>query len=223
MKLSKTTLNVLKNFSTINPSVYLRKGSVIATKSIDNVIYAEAKIDDVIDADIGVYDVSEFLSIINLFSADAVEIISNTADLEVQVKDTRSAVNYTVVDPSVIIYPAQYAKFPAASVHFELKEADLERLTKAASALGLPEIQFCSKGDKIVAKALDPKDASANDYVLEIADYDGTNTFMYALKVDNLKMVKGDYHVQTFQNKAIKFEGDKITYIVAVESTSTFA
>ena len=223
MKLSKATLNILKNFASINPSIYLRKGSVIATKSIDNVIYAEAKIDDLIDADVGVYDVSEFLSIIGLFSADDVEIISKTADLEVQIKDKRSAVNYTVVDPSVIIFPAKYATFPAASVHFELSEADLERLIKAANALGLPEIQFSSEKGKIVAKAVDPKDESANDYVMELADYDGSNEFVYAMKVENMKMVKGNYHVQTFMDKAMKFEGENITYIIAVESTSTFA
>ena len=223
MKLSKPTMNILKNFASINPSIYLRKGNVIATKSLDNNIYAEATIDDVIDADIGVYDVAEFLSIVGLFSADDVEIISKTADLQVQIKDKRSAVSYTVVDPSVIVFPAQYAKFPVADIHFELKEADLERLIKAATALGLPMINICNENDKIVARANDPKDPSANDYVLELADYDGTNTFNYALKVEALKMIKSDYHVQTFKNKAIKFEGETVSYIIAVESVSTFS
>lgn len=225
MKLTKPTMNILKNFASINPSIYLRKGNVIATKSIDNNIYAEATIDDVIDADIGVYDVSEFLSIVGLFSADDVEIISNTTDMQVKIKDKRSAVSYTVVDPSVILFPdpAKYAKLPTADIQFELKEADLERLIKAASALGLPMINICNDGDKIVVKANDPKDPSANDYVLELADYDGPNTFNYALKVEALKLIKSDYHVHTFSNKAIKFEGDAVSYIIAVESVSTFS
>lgn len=223
MKLSKNTLSVLKNFSTINPSIYLRKGSIIATKSFDNVIYAESKIEDIIDDEVGIYDVAAFLSIMNLFTIEDVEVTSIPADLEVLIKDKRSSVSYTVGDPSTIVYPSQYAKFPVASVHFELSEDNLERLMKASSTLGLSEIHFASKDDKIIATAVDPKDDTANTYQLEMGDYDGTHEFNYVMKVSNMKMVKGSYHVQTYRNQAMKFENDTYTYIIAAGSTSTFA
>ncbi|TEX94751.1 LCP family protein, partial [Campylobacter sp. US53] len=71
MKLSKTTIDILKNFSQINPSIMLSKGSFIMTKSINSVPYAEAEISDVIDEDIGIYDLNSFLNQVNLVGTDA--------------------------------------------------------------------------------------------------------------------------------------------------------
>ena len=54
MKFSKQTIDILKNFSQINSSIMLTKGSFIMTKSINSVVYAEAEIADVIDEDVGI-------------------------------------------------------------------------------------------------------------------------------------------------------------------------
>lgn len=222
MKLSKHTLNILKNFASINPSIYLRKGNIITTKSVNNVIYAEAKLDDVIDADIGIYDVSEFLSTLGLFNDD-VEIAAQVADLQAEIRDHRSVVNYTLVDPSVIVYPAKAIDFPVADVQFQLRNEDFVQVLKASATLGLPEIIVTNAGGKIIIKAVDSKDSSANDYAIEVADYDGSNDFQFYISVENLRMVKGDYRVLISKLGAIKFEGTNTNYIVALEANSTFA
>lgn len=220
MKLSKSTLAILKNFAGINPSIYLRKGNVISTKSLNNVIYAEAKIDDVIDADVGIYDVSEFLSILGLFNADF-EIVSKTQDLQAKIQDSRSHVNYTLVDPSVIVCPTKSVDFPVADVHFEVKEELFDKLIKAASTLGLPDLVVTNVAGKIVLKAVKVKDPSANDFAIEVADYDGTNTFEFYISVENMKMVKSDYSVMISKLGAAQFTSSDIRYIVALEANTT--
>lgn len=222
MKLSKNTLSILKNFASINPSMYLRQGNILTTKSVNNVIYAEATIDDVIDADIGIYDVSEFLSTLGLFGDDF-EIHSDVADQEISIKDKRSSVKYSLVDPSVIVFPAKTVNFPVAEVHFELRNEDMTQILKAASTLGLPEIVITNANGKIVMKAVNSKDDSANSYALDIADYDGTNEFEFFISVENMKMVKGDYKVMIAKIGAIQFEGITSKYIIALESNSTFS
>lgn len=219
MKLSKSTLSVLKNFAGINPSIYLTRGNVLMTKSLDNVIYAEAQISDTIDSDVGIYDVSEFMSIHNLFTDP--ELTSNTEDLKIEIKDNRSSVSYSTVDPSIIKYPPKRATFPVADVIFELRDEDLERVTKAAGTMGLPEICITRVNDKIVIKALDTKEPDGMEYTLEVADYDGDNQFSYFINIENIHMEKGTYTVSAYKNIAVQFAG-AITYIIAVKATSTF-
>lgn len=223
MKLSKDTLNILKNFSTINSSIYLQKGNLITTKSLDNVIYAEAIIDDVIDADVGIYDVSQFLSTVSLFNGD-VEIVANVQDLQAELKGNRSNLKYTLVDPSVIVYPAKKISFPAACVSFELKKSDLEAIMNAASILGLPEICITNHNGKLLVKVVDTKDDSANEFSIEVGDYDGSNNFEIYHAVQNLKMIKTDYKVMIFAKGkagATKFEGEKCSYIVSLDIKSS--
>lgn len=220
MQFSKTSIAILKNFASINPSIYLRKGNMITTKSLNNVIYAEAVLTDVIDADVGIYDVAEFLSTLGLFAED-VEIVSVPQDLQVEIKDKRSKSKYTLVDPSVIVFPNKAVTFPVADVQFELTNEDLKRLTDAAGTLGLPDLCITAEDGKIVFKAVNVKDPSANTYALQVADYDGTNQFEFYLSVENMKMIKDTYKVMVCAKGAVKFEGTTASYVIALEATST--
>lgn len=221
MKLSKSTLNILKNFASINPSLFLQKGNVIMTKSNTNTIYAEVKVDDVIDADIGIYDVAEFLSTLNLFTEDF-EITASPVDEEITIKDSRSRVKYTICDPSLIVRPSQPARFPVADVLFDLKNEDLTQVLKAAITLGLPELLVTNENDRIVIKAVNSNDPSANAYALDIAEFDNPNNldFSFYILVENMKMVKGDYSVKISKLGAVLFENSAIKYIVALEENS---
>ena len=54
MKLTKDTISILKNFSAINNGVILKKGNVLITKSISNVVYSEATLNQELDHEIGI-------------------------------------------------------------------------------------------------------------------------------------------------------------------------
>ena len=54
MKLSEKTLNLLKNFSTINQSILFKKGSSLRTISVMKNILAEAVLEDEIPRDYGI-------------------------------------------------------------------------------------------------------------------------------------------------------------------------
>ena len=66
--LSKKTLDVLKNFSTINSSIVFRKGSTVRTISNAENILAKFSGEEVFPTDFAIYDLSQFLSGISLFN-----------------------------------------------------------------------------------------------------------------------------------------------------------
>ena len=61
MKFSENTLSVLKNFSSINGGVVLKAGQTQKTISPEKSILVEAKIDDIIPTEFGIYDLNNFL------------------------------------------------------------------------------------------------------------------------------------------------------------------
>ena len=74
--LSKTTLDVLKNFSTINSSIVFRQGSTVRTISNAENILAKFTGEEVFPTDFAIYDLSQFLSGISLFDNPSLEFTS---------------------------------------------------------------------------------------------------------------------------------------------------
>ena len=67
MEVSDTTLNVLKNFATINPSLLFPAGDKLATLSPKKNIMAKAKIEESIPKRFAIYDLNQFLGVVSLF------------------------------------------------------------------------------------------------------------------------------------------------------------
>ena len=66
MKLSSQTINVLKNYASINQGIVFKKGNVVSTMSAQKNILSEATIPDEFPQGFGVYDLNNFLSVISL-------------------------------------------------------------------------------------------------------------------------------------------------------------
>ena len=72
MKLNDNTVNVLKNFSTINPNLLVKEGSTLTTMSAMKNIVAKADVEEVFPQQFAIYDLNEFLSSTSLFSAPVI-------------------------------------------------------------------------------------------------------------------------------------------------------
>ena len=66
MKLSDATLDVLKNFSTVNQNILEKEGSKLRTMSTMKNILAEAEVTEAFPQDFGIYDLNEFLGVLTL-------------------------------------------------------------------------------------------------------------------------------------------------------------
>ncbi|QPI17998.1 sliding clamp DNA polymerase [Pectobacterium phage POP12] len=220
MKLSKQTLDILKNFSQVNPSIFLKKGSFIMTKSINGVTYAEATISDIIDSDFGIYDLNSFLNVVNLVGADA-EIVYDVETANITIKGERTKIVTSSADLSTIVTPKKQLVMPVADLVFEITSTQLSQIIKASRMMKLNTVSIEAIDGKLVISAKSKVD-EASSYSLEIGDYDGENVFNFDISVDNMMFIDNNYKVLISAKGAAKFESEQVSYVVVLEATSKF-
>ena len=96
MKLSKSTLDILKNFKEINQSILFKQGNSLKTISVMKNILAEATIEEELPKDFGIYDLSQFLNGIDLHQSPDLDF-SN--DNHVVIKEGKIRSKYFFAEP----------------------------------------------------------------------------------------------------------------------------
>jgi len=217
MKLSARTLHLLKNFSTINPSIVLKPGSVVSTISTNKTIMAKASITDDIPVVVAIYNLSRFISTLSLFNEPELDFGQSS----VKISDGNRSVIYHYADPTIILAPPEKEiKLPSNDAECFIANKDFQSVIKALSVLGLPEIAIVGDGENITLEAIDTKNPSADTYSVIVGQSD--KVFRAIFRSENLKIMDGDYNV-TISSKGIsQFMGTEASYWIAVESTSTF-
>jgi hypothetical protein len=71
--MSKATIDLLKNFSTINGSILVKAGSKLETISATRNILASAEVGEMFETDFGIYDLNEFLNVVTSEAFDSAE------------------------------------------------------------------------------------------------------------------------------------------------------
>ena len=100
MKLSDSTLTVLKNFAGINNSILVKEGNQLRTISVAKNILAEADIPEDFPRDVAIYDLNQFLNGLSLHQDPNLDF---TEDSHITIKEGRRRVKYFYADPAVIV------------------------------------------------------------------------------------------------------------------------
>lgn len=213
MKLDAKTLSILKNFTSINPSILFRPGSVVSTISPQKTILAKAKVSQEFETQFGIYDLSRFLSVLTLLNDPEIKI----EDKLLKISNGKQTIKYVFSDPSVIVSPPEKGiKFDKDSaITFELSAENLQSLMKAVSVLQLPEVLVVGDGEKIYLKGADTNNTTGDTYDLEVGESD--KEFAVKFKVENLKLMPTNYKV-SISDKAGFFESEDVEYFIAIES-----
>ena len=215
MKFSSDTLSVLKNFSTINPSILFKPWSVVRTISPQKTVMAAATIDETVETQAGVYDLSRFLSTLALFDNPDVEFGQD----RFTIKGGRSELRYTYTSESLMVTPPEKdIVVPDPEVSVNIKWQDIESVRQAAGVLQLPEIAFIGDGNTITMSAVDSKTSTADKYNTVVAEGVSTDPFNMIIKTDNLKLVPADYEVTLSSKGMAHFKSSKVQYWVAIET-----
>ena len=217
--LSKKTLDVLKNFSTINSSIVFRKGSTVRTISNAENILAKFTGEEVFPADFAIYDLSQFLSGISLFNDPQLEFTSNDF---VSIRGGRTSAKYYFSDPEITLKsaPEKNVNFPGADLQFTLSGEDLIALQKASAVYGLPDLTFQSEEglDTIKLILRDKENDTSNTYDLTVAGC-STGTYSLDLKIENIRVLPGDYSVKVSKHLISEWTNTNVdlTYYIALE------
>jgi len=220
MKLSESTVSLLKNFSSINQSILFKEGQKLRSISVMKNILVEANVSEEFPKDFGIYDLNQFLNGLSLHSSPDLDFGN---DQYVVIKEGRSRSKYFFADPSVIVAPPEKEiTLPTEDVCFQLTSQQLEKLKKAASVYQLPDISVIGENGVIKLVARDKKNDTSNDFSIVVGE---TNTeFVFNFKEENLKIVPGNYDVVVSEKLLSRFQNQNIdvTYYIALEPDSTF-
>jgi hypothetical protein len=217
MKLSAKTIHILKNFSSINPSIVLREGNVLSTISPTKTIMARATVPDEFTGRYGIYNLSRFISSISLMDAPDVEFGESAATIS---DGNRSVVYHYSEQSLILVPPEKEIKLPTVDVEVTITNKDIQNVTKALGVLGLPEIAIVGDGSKVMLQAVNCKENSSDTYSIDVGKTDFA--FRAIFRAENLKMVDGDYAVKISSKGISQFTGAEATYWIAIEQTSTF-
>lgn len=217
MKINNKTLNILKNFATINPSIIVKPGNTLKTISSSKTILARAEVPDTFEYPFAIYNLSQFIGCISMFTDPDLDFDESS----VTISDAKNKIVYHYADSSIILAPPDKdINIPSVDAEFKISATDIPSVAKALSILELTEIAFVGDGDNIFIQAVDSKNPSSNQYSVKVGATD--KVFKAIFKPDNLKMIPDDYIVTLSSKGLSKFTGTEATYYVAIEATSTF-
>ena len=220
MKLSDSTLTLLKNFSNINQSILFKQGKSLRTISVMKNILAEATINEELPKDFGIYDLNQFLNGLSLHNNPDLDF---TNDIYVVIREGRSRSRYFFADPNVIVCPPEKTiDLPTEYVSFELKTETLEKLLKAAGIYQLPDLSVIGENGAVKLVVRDKKNDTSNDFAEVVGETEGS--FVFNFKVENIKLIPGSYDVVVSSKLISKFtcrEHD-LSYYIALEPDSSY-
>jgi len=220
MKLSKSTLDILKNFKEINQSILFKQGNSLKTISVMKNILAQATIEEELPRDFGIYDLSQFLNGIDLHQSPELDF-SN--DNHVVIKEGRMRSKYFFADANCIITPPEKPiLLPSEDVSFDLSTDQLDKLLKAAGIYQLPDLAVIGGNGVVKVLVRDKKNDTSNDFAITVGETDAT--FSFNFKVENMKILPGTYNVVVSQKLLSRFtnKNQDLVYLIALEPDSTF-
>lgn len=221
MKLSDKTIDLLQNFSSINQSILVKRGSKLRTISVMKNILAEAEIDENFERDFGIYDLPQFLNGVGLMNDPDIDLDHESYMIIREGKTTK--VKFAFADPEVIITPPDKGiTIPSSDVCFQIDSSHLQKLLKASSIYQLPDLAAIGDGESITLAVRDKKNDNSNEFSLNVGKTD--KVFEFNFKIENIKLIPGSYDVVISKKLLSKFTNHNynLDYYIALEPDSTY-
>lgn len=219
MQLSNDLINVLKNFSSINANLVIKKGKTVSTMSSAKDIMAEFNGKDEFEKPLAIFNLNEFLGVLSAFDAPTLDL----EDKYVTISQGKQKVKYVYADECHLTSPQKSIKFPGADISFALTPETLSKLQKMSAILAAEDLAIVGNGKKVTLKIFDKKNPSNNVFEIE-TDAKTDDDFEVLLKIEKLKLIQGTYTVDISNKKISRFTNEDldVVYFVAVEADSKF-
>ena len=233
LNLSTETIGVLKSFAGIQSNIVFTGGNTVQTMGETKTILASAQITETLpEAQIGIFDLPEFLGVLNMFSDPTLRFDDNFN--YVDVFEGSNSVRYYLSDPSMLTYPKKQIQLPSTDLTFSLSKQELASVRKASSVLSAPDMVVSSQkgADMVDITVTDIENPTSNTFNIELPEDRFTkasdSTFSFIFKVANLnKMISNeDYDVQVSQKMFSHFQSrgsSGIQYWVALYKDSQYS
>lgn len=221
MKISTQTLQVLKNFASINPNLLVKPGSVLSTISTKKNIFAKASVTESFPASFAIYDMQQFLGVVSIFEDPDFTFGNNS----VVIASGSKSIEYMFAAEDVIVAPsaavAQKIAVENPEITFDLSAQTLNEVLKATSILQLDKINVVSEDGVVNVVVADPKNPSSNKFSVNVGGQANADLVM-VFAAENFKFIPGDYKVSISSNGVSSFKNEKLDleYFVAADVKS---
>ena len=213
--ITKPTIEILKNFCSINKSLVIKPGNRLSTLSINKNILVYADVEEQFDSEMSIYDLSTFLGGLSLFEKPSIDT-SKSNYVTVSDAAGRSKTRFFYADPDIITQPPEREiTLPSEDVKFRLRSLDLDKLQRVASIYSLSDLCLVGHKGEMELQLTDKKNETSNSFSVNVGKTD--DEFCFCFKVENLKLIKGDYNVTVSKQNVALFQGDMIKYFIALE------
>lgn len=221
MKISKSTFDILKNFSTINSNILVNQGNVLGTISPIKTILAAAQVEETFDVPFGIFDLSKFLGTVSLFNDPEFTF----EEKYVTISDNNRSIKYHYCEPQLLTVPTQKLEMPKVDVTFELTQENINEIRKASAVLGVSDITFTKNEDEeLLVLVHDKSNVTSDCFTLNIGETDCPSMFRMNILSDYLKILSGDYTVDLSSKRVARLTHKSlgVVYWIALEMDSAF-
>ena len=219
MKLSENTVNVLRNFATINQGLVFKSGNTLRTVSKQQNVLAKATVTESFDNNFAIYDLNRFLAVLSSMSDPDLTVGTGN----VKIASGTSKTTYGLSDETMVVSaPDNDISVQNAEVKFTLTKDSLAQVLKLSGVLGLPNIAVRGNRKKISIAAVDVKNQDSDVFSVDVGDTDAEFQFIFV--TENFKMIAGDYEVQISSKGVAHFKSkkDPLEYWIATEVGSKY-
>jgi len=223
MKLSEHTVDVLKNFASINQNLVIKEGSTLTTMSAMKNIVAKAEVEESFDKEVAIYDLNEFLASISLFTSPILEFDDGFVTIKEE-NNPKNSLKYFYSDPSVVTSPNKTITMPSKEVSFKLNGENLNKLKRAAGVIQAPDLVLEKNNTDVFLTVKDKKNDTANTFSIDVDTVADGSDFKFFFKVENLKLMDGDYDVDISSKNIshLASSNKDVEYWVALEPESSY-
>lgn len=222
MELNEKVLQVLKNFATINPNIVVEEGNVIRTLSEGKNVFGKAQLETDFPQRFGIYDLNEFLSVINLVEEPSLSF----QDTHVIVNDTTglSKIKYFFTDTEYLTTSTKDIVMPEPEIRFSISNETLNRIKRAAAALGHSVVAIRPNNGSISLTVFGEDNSTSNTFTIDVEGSYQSDDFDLILSIANLKLLPGDYQVEISSKLISHFvnKESNVEYWVALEKSSKY-
>lgn len=146
MKLSAKTIDILKYYSTLSPSILIREGNVLRTRNQAKTIASKAILSESFPEEFVIYSIPELLKTLNLFNEPDIEFNQS----HMVITEGSLKVRYMYSSTELYTNSPEDKDFVPSDVNWsmivKLDKTELANLQKASNVLNLNTVSFTKDG-----------------------------------------------------------------------------
>lgn len=216
MNISEQTIQVLKNFASINQSILFKEGSIISTLSPSSDILGQYRCPETWPVEFAIYDLNKFLAVLGTFKSPTLAFKPDSLQITETNDPSAHKIRYMFCDP-LLIKQSPYREIPfetAAKFKLDINNFIRICLTMKMTHIG---ITICDEVEEV--RGFDSTNTDETTQKLKMIN-SGSDDIEMDFAIERFKILRQDYvlSVPKKQNLLhLATEDNTLQYWIAAE------